>query len=135
MVGALVGGRDRGGQHVPAAKPLLLPLLLQAALQQSQLPVHHLPHGGLQLEDLLQVGLGFRLIPHLGVSPGPQVVGLHDACREDQAGPSSQPQRQPSPTRPYQLTKSLTLTVILNLSVPPELVSSTVKWGWGGGRG
>ena len=45
------GGRRLGAcalaQHVPAAQSLLLSFLLQAVLQQPQLPLHRLPHGRL----------------------------------------------------------------------------------------
>lgn len=120
--GGARGARQAGtlGQHVPAAQPLLLPPLLQAALQKPQLPAHRLLHGWLQLQHFLQVRLGLRLVPHLRVSPGPHVVGLHDACREDWL------LRSPGWALP--VYKPLTLTLILNLLAPPnKCVSSNVN--------
>lgn len=85
--GAREAGEARRGpllalaQHVPAAELLFLPLL-QVVFQKPQLPTHHLPHGQLQLQlqlqHFLKVCPGLRLIPHLLVSPGPHIVGLHD---------------------------------------------------------
>lgn len=133
------GGKRLGAcalaQHVPAAQSLLLAFLLQAVLQQPQLPLHRLLHGRLQLQHFLQVRLGLRLIPHLGVSPGPHIVGLHDACGEDPAVSAAWPGRQPSPdTRHaaglHQLAQPLTLAMMtLNLSAPPEPGPSTIKYG------
>lgn len=75
-------------QHAPAALPLLLLLVRQAALQQPQFPEHRLAHGWLQLQHFLQVRLGLLSVPHLRVSTCAHIVGLHDPCGEKCPAPT-----------------------------------------------